>query len=547
MNIVYSLYHIIRADFLERIRRYGFLFVLGMVVYAGYLCVPPLGASYTAFVIHGRRGFYNSPWVGLVFGVVAALVVTLIGFYLVKGSIKRDYDTRMGQIIAATPLRGPVYIMGKWLSNLAVLGLILSVLTVMAAIMQIVRGEDSHVEILALAAPIWLMGLPTLAAMAGVAVLFESISFLRGGTGSVLYFFVWFGMVMLLSGMMFIHIEDIAPGNDFAGVSRAIVDIRRQMTAEGLDIHRGSTDIFVPTRGRAVVRFAWNGIEWTAKMIFERILWFGIAAMVALSGIFNFDRFDPARRRDRRRKKNRHGYLRGVWRRMMRAIGLSSPNRNISPVSHQYRTTIRLKPLDRSLLHQRFLPVFVSELILMAKSRKWWWHATAAGLFLAVLFPPLEVSHRYLFPIVWLWPVLVWSQMGAREERYQTGRIVFSNARVLRLQLPAMWLAGVVAACITGGSFALRLIFARDYTAFYGWLAGALFIPSLALALGVWSRGTRLFEVVYVLLWFVGPFKGTPEFDFMGVTREAVMQNTPMYYLGLSFLMNWVFEAMKKL
>ena len=537
MSTIRSIFHLALADSRERIRQYRFLLILGASVYAGYLFMPPIGASYTAFVIHGHRGFYNSPWVGLVFGVVVSLLLTLIGFYLVKGSIKRDYETRVGQIIATTPIRGSVYVFGKWLSNLAVFGLILAVLTVVAGIMQIVRGENTNFELWSLIAPIWLMGVPTLAAVAAMAVLFESIFFLRGGLGNVVYFFVWFGMLMILAGMMFIYVEDITPRNDFAGVSRAIVDIRRQMAVEGLDIHQGSTDLFVPTRGREVLRITWGGIDWTVKMLFERMLWLSIAAILALAASIPFDRFDPACRRVRHREKKRERFYTGTWRKLVSFASLPIPGKCNPSVLHRSNISPPSMALDRHHLRQRFLPLLRAELILMAKSQRWWWHGVALGLLIAIFLSPLEVAHQYLFPLAWLWPVLLWSSMGSREERYQTYPITFSVAHPIRYQLPAVWLAGVFVACLTGGTIAVQLLLAGQYAAWFSWLVGALFIPTLALALGSWTRSHRWFEIVYVLLWYIGPIKRVSVFDYMGVTSKAITSSVSLYYLAITILL----------
>ena len=48
-----------------------------------------------------------------------------------------------------------------------------------------------------------------------------------------------------------------------------------------------------------------------------------------------------------------------------------------------------------------------------------------------------------------------------------------------------------------------------------GWLAAAIFIPSLALALGAWSGSNRLFEIVYMLWWYRGAFQHGPGLDFI--------------------------------
>ena len=51
-------------------------------------------------------------------------------------------------------------------------------------------------------------------------------------------------------------------------------------------------------------------------------------------------------------------------------------------------------------------------------------------------------------------------------------------------------------------------------------LSGAVFIPSLALACGVWSNTPRLFEALYVGFWYLA-LNGAPFADYMGLTPQA--------------------------
>jgi hypothetical protein len=46
--------------------------------------------------------------------------------------------------------------------------------------------------------------------------------------------------------------------------------------------------------------------------------------------------------------------------------------------------------------------------------------------------------------------------------------------------------------------------------------SGALFIPSPALASGVWSRTSKLFEILYMLIWYLGPLNKIMELDYIG-------------------------------
>ncbi len=175
-----AIYHLGRADFLERVRRFSFLVVLGITVYFGYSLVPSADGSYNGFVLFGSRGIYNSAWIGTVIGLSVASMLSLIGFYMVKDAVNRDYRTRVGQIIASTPISRFEYMIGKWLSNLAVFAAIIAILSVIAVIMQLIRGEDRAVNLWQLVAPIWGMSLPVMAWVAALAILFETIPLLRG-------------------------------------------------------------------------------------------------------------------------------------------------------------------------------------------------------------------------------------------------------------------------------------------------------------------------------------------------------------------------------
>jgi hypothetical protein len=60
MNQARVIYHLARADFLERVRRYSFLIMLGLVVLLGYQAA--IGNIYVQ--VGDYRGEFNSAWVG---------------------------------------------------------------------------------------------------------------------------------------------------------------------------------------------------------------------------------------------------------------------------------------------------------------------------------------------------------------------------------------------------------------------------------------------------------------------------------------------------
>jgi hypothetical protein len=87
----------------------------------------------------------------------------------------------------------------------------------------------------------------------------------------------------------------------------------------------------------------------------------------------------------------------------------------------------------------------------------------------------------------------------------------------------------------------LRLLFAGETRAVLGWLLAATFVPALALACGVWSGSAKLFEVLYLFLWYVGPMHRVAEADYTGVTT-ARGPTLWLIYIGVSlvlFVLAW--------
>ena len=153
------LYHLARADFLERVRRYSFLFTLGTAVYFGYLAA----TGRIMLRLGNMRGIYNSAWIGALMSLVVTTFLSLVGFYVVKNTIERDRSTRVGQILASTPMSKFLYVIGKVLSNFAVFAVMVTILALSGIVMQALRGEDPHIELWKLLAPFLLLALPAMA------------------------------------------------------------------------------------------------------------------------------------------------------------------------------------------------------------------------------------------------------------------------------------------------------------------------------------------------------------------------------------------------
>jgi hypothetical protein len=193
-----------------------------------------------------------------------------------------------------------------------------------------------------------------------------------------------------------------------------------------------------------------------------------------------------------------------------------------------------LTPLPVSAIHSRFLTILSAEIRLLLQGPHWWWYLIAAGFIIASAAIPDPSARGMLLGCAWVWPVLLWSCMGIREVQYQTNQLFFSAPHPISRQLPAVWLAGVFVAIPTGSGFALRLLLSSNWRGLFAWLIGALFIPTSALALGVWSSSAKPFEVLYTLLWYLGPMHAFPALDYAASAPATASTRYPLFYLVLT-------------
>ncbi|HSL44071.1 MAG TPA: hypothetical protein VK897_11610 [Anaerolineales bacterium] len=495
MKSVYVIYHLARADFLERVRRYSFLVMLGLVVFLGYQTA--IGNMALALGLY--RGEYNSAWVGAMMSLIATFFIGWFGFYLVKGSVARDRETGVGQIMATTPLTGPLYLIGKWLSNFSVLMSMVTVLALGAIVIQFLQGENTQINLFAFLSPFIFLVMPHMALVAAAAVLFESVSFLQGGFGNIVYFFAFISFLPL-----FMENPTLKqyPAFEPTGLGLLASEMGKAVTA----IYPEYNGDF--TLGGGVVAatrvFTWDGVQWTPQLILARFSLITLAILSIFFAALFFDRFDPSRAKPKQRKS-----------------GTVKPD--LSPViTSQALHTVQLTPLTLSPLGNKaanqfsFFGVLVAEMKLLLKGQRWWWYVIIGGIIIACLVSPSAILREFVLPVAWVWPILIWSAIGSREIHHNVQQMTFSSASPLIRQLPAQWLSGFIVTLLVSIGAIIRLAVDGETAGLLALFSGAFFIPSLALAAGVWSGTSKLFEILYMLIWYLGPLNKIMELDYIG-------------------------------
>jgi len=246
---------------------------------------------------------YTSATVGVSVTVFASIFLSLAGFYLVAGSVRRDRERGVGAILAATPLSNEAYLLGKFAANLGYLSVLGALMLGIGALRFAAEGVGPF-RPLAFAAPLLLIGGPALAFVAAAAVLFDVAPVLRGRFGLVAWFFAFLLVTALASVSRHTgkgHLRSArVPAFDPTGAATI-----EQLVVESVPgAQKDSFSAGHIVLDRAPARVPWAGIRYSPRVVAARLANFGWGLPALFAAFLLFDRFDPARlRRSRRLRK----------------------------------------------------------------------------------------------------------------------------------------------------------------------------------------------------------------------------------------------------
>jgi hypothetical protein len=469
VNRVYSA--IALADFRERSRRTRFWAVLAIVAALTWWCFPPLDAGYmTVGFGDGYRGRYSSAWVGMVLALMCSMILSWLGFYVVRGTVSRDFDTRVWQLLATTPMSRVGYLVAKWASHMAVFCLILALGLCIALAAQAWRGEDREFRIWEAAKPVLLLALPALAWSGFFAVLFDLLPWLRRTTGNVLFFLVWlFGMSLM--GVA-IGLPQLRLSDPF-GIAVFMREITQPMaiTAPHVDVAEfniGLSQVEVGTRV-----FEWRQWRPSTALLQERLMWFLAPVLLLLPLAWALD-----------------------W----------AAARTLPPQETRGNDAgLQLRWLDR-LLHllgggpQANLMAAELRLLLRPRHRRWWL-AIGAMWIAQTVVPGQGITIASI--IAWLLCLDIFSRSALRERETGSAALVFTasraRGRILIGRLISNWLLAVAVALP-----ALIRLAAIQPEAALALLGIAVALPVLGFALAALTGNSRLFELAFVSVAYIG-------------------------------------------
>ena len=477
---------IIKSDYLQRTRSYAFLITLCASLAIAYTFVPEPNANYSTIRIADHVGYYNSAWFGYVTAIMTSIFLSLIGFYLVNSGIKKDIETRVGQIIAATPISNFKYLFSKALSNFMLLMTIVAVVFIMSIVLFILYNDGYPFEILHFIKPYVLITIPTMFFISVVAVVFE-VCFGKYSVLQNVGFFFLFSILMVYSPKTEAQYSLDLFGSKI--ITHQFEETVRAVTNTD-ELTSMSIGYIIHDTLRETKKFEFNGFDFPASFIWSRLGWILLGTLILVFISVFFHRFD---------KKERIS--------IKRFVAKTEKKRNVKEVL--------LSSLPKAQTNFSLLPLLKTEcLLLFRKGKKWLWILNGIGMVLLAVLP-IKVSHQIVLPILWFLQVGRLSDITTKETTHNVHYFAFTAFKPIRRLFTSQLLAATILMLLIAGPLVVRLALSMNFTGALAIILGGVLIVMFAALFGIVSKGKKLFEVLFFMVTYIN-INSLPFADYFG-------------------------------
>ncbi len=473
-----------------RLRRLSTLAALLAVVALCWLAIADPADGVTMMVIDKKRVLYTSQALAFGSAHIAAMLLGLGGFYLLRGRVADDLQSGMGAVIGATGAGNALLACGRWLGGVAYLLLFVLAYLGSTLALHALRGEGP-IQLAVYLKTYVLILLPLVSYSAACAVLFDNIGALVGKRGDVLFFFLWclqFGSLVGVS----VKADFMWPlFFDFSGLSVAVATLREHFATTYFTLGRNGFD-------PAMAPMTIPDSLWTLRAWSIRAATLLLSLLPLAPAALFFHRYSPDRVRARSARDSR---LLALADRLLRPVGWL-----VRPLP---ALAMRVPGFAGEVLAEVALVLSMSPVAALAL------FATAAGA---------AFAQSQLLPGVMTLGVAAWGVVvcGIAPRDWQNGADAMTGVlpggavrRYLR-----HWAAGLVLA-LPLGVVALRWS-AESPVRGAAAVGGALAVASAASLLGALTRGTRLFLALFLFTWYIAiNSPRMPMLDMVGFNGAA--------------------------
>lgn len=478
---------IVRADFLIRFRRLSTVIVFLLLSGLAYVWVPAPSTGRTLMQVNGARVIYNSAAIGIGTSMLASIFVGLFGFYVISNAVRRDADSRCGYVIASTNVGTGEYIFGKFLGNVVFLTTFVGGYMAVSMVMQLVRGE-ARLEPFIFIKQYAIMTSATIVFVSVTAIVFESIPFLAGRFGDVVYFFFYCASLGLVGSTME-HGSRVARYFDISGFGFMFEQTRRIFHTTSMSI--GSSPFNPAVRPILIGGLDLSGLDWVTRIVSTVIS----VPLLLLAWLF-FHRFDPARLRAAGAKGKR-GWM-----------------RNINALARPFVRPLAAIPVRGAALKDAMMTFASTPFTAFA----------LIGITIAALASPDSLPVAFAIVAVFI------ADVASRDRRAGTTGLIYAAPRLRERFVTWKLSSAAIVALLLLIAPVLHTVIAQR-ARLLPLLIGILFIAAAATSLGVISGNPKTFIVLFLTFWYVVVNdKGeTKALDFAGFFSTPAIGVMVMY------------------
>lgn len=483
-----------------RLRRLSTLVSLFAVIVMTWLIIPDPKTGMTLIAVKEARALYDSNTLALGSAVMASLLLALGGFYLVRGRMTEDLRYGTGALLASTAMSNRLFLYSRWCANVAFLLTLLLVFTLTMFVLHGLRGEAPLHITTYLKMYAGVMG-PSILFISAMAVLFDSIPFLMGRAGDILYFFFWTLSISTFAGMNEGKVMDYhwLMMFDYSGIATMVVSVTQGFSTDSVSV--GMSDF-----NTALAPVIMPGQVWSAKLLILRTIAACLSVIPLWLATLFFHRFNPDRVKVKSAKKSGRWAFLNRWSRPL--------VRFVYPVLH---VAARLPSLPRQVLSDFALTLIRQPI--------------AIALLLVCLLVSSFVGRQqltdFIIVLAAIWGVLISDLITHDSESGTTGLQAVLEGGAMR-HLSRHFLGALTLGLAFCAPTIIRLAMYSPHT-LLSLLTGLFFLSSWASLLGLLTKGSRTYLSLYLFgLYLALNMKGVPEMNFIGFYGPAL----PVVVLG---------------
>lgn len=483
-NIIYQ---VLKADLLERTRKFSFFVLCAAAVFLAFFSIPNIEAPFVSIAIEPNifsQGT-NPSWIPITIALCGGILFPIIGLSYIKSNISVDRNTGFLYMIQSMNMKKSHYIIGKFFSNLIVLTFIWILVIISAIVMICIQFPNQQIRLYDFISP-FLSLYTGIIFVAAFSIFLESIFLLSNKFGNAIGITILFVIFLInyinsSSEYFLFRIFDFSSYRWIMdSINNSVIpSIGRSVKETGILVPGG---IFADSIGKQELMF--HGLIMSYSYVIDKIIFIIVCFLLVFLAIILLE---------------------------------SNEQKKVDYIK-------KSKLLYTKKIHKNYNKQFILELQIIFNDMSKYWFLLFVCLWISTIFVPLKYVQGYIWILLLIISVPVFSQMGCREYEYGLTDYFKTIKSALLKQIVYSYLCGVIFLFIITCPVIVRTLSTRNYLSSISYMLCSFFIPAFACFLGEYFKSKRVFETIYLIVCFL--LINAPSFLFIDYVNGAMIFGT---------------------